>query len=83
MNRFDLADHAGLIMPDGSDYIGLSLADFEKLAPDIDLLVNVAGKLRLKSILAKMRRRIYLDMDPGYSQIWQEQYGGRHEPARP
>jgi hypothetical protein len=22
-----------------------------------------------------MRRRIYLDMDPGYSQIWQEQYG--------
>ena len=75
MKRFDLGDHAGLLKRDGSDYIGLSFADVEKLAPDIDLLVNLSGKLRLKSILGRIRRRIYVDMDPGYSQIWQEQYG--------
>jgi len=75
VKRFDLGDHAGLLKRDASDYIGLSFADVEKLAPDIDLLVNLSGKLRLKSVLGKMRRRIYLDMDPGYSQIWQEQYG--------
>jgi len=75
VDRFDLADHAGLLTRDGSNYIGLSLSDFEKLAPDIDLLLNASGHLLLKSLLGKMRRRIYLDMDPGYSQIWQEQYG--------
>jgi hypothetical protein len=75
VKRFDLGDHAGLLKRDASDYIGLSFADVEKLAPDIDLLVNLSGKFRLKSVLRKMRRRIYLDMDPGYSQIWQEQYG--------
>ena len=75
VKRFDLDDHAGLLKRDGSDFIGLSFADVEKLAPDIDLLVNLSGKLRLKSVLRKMRRRIYLDMDPGYSQIWREQYG--------
>jgi len=75
MKRFDLGEHAGLLKRDSSDYIGFSFADVEKLAPDFDLLLNLSGKLRLKSILGKIRRRIYVDMDPGYSQIWQEQYG--------
>ena len=72
IDRFDLADHAALFDRDDSGSVGLSLAQLERLAPDIDLLINLSGNLRRESILTKVRKRMYLDMDPGYTQIWQE-----------
>jgi hypothetical protein len=75
VQRFDLGEHAGLLTKGGSEYIGLSLRQLEKLAPDIDLLINLSGNLHLESLFEKIRPRMYLDMDPGYTQIWQEQYG--------
>ncbi len=75
IDRFGLADQAALIEREGSGYVGLSPAAIEKLAPDIDLLVNRSGHFQLKSVLGTVRRRLYLDVDPGYTQIWQEQYG--------
>jgi hypothetical protein len=75
MDRFELTDHAALLEWEGAGHVGLSLAEVEKLAPDIDLLINRSGHLHLKTVLAAVRRRLYLDVDPGYTQIWQEQYG--------
>lgn len=75
LDRFDLTDHAALLEQEGAGYVGLSHAEIEKLAPDIDLLVNLSGRLHLKSVLGAVRRRMYVDLDPGYTQIWQEQYG--------
>jgi hypothetical protein len=75
MDRFDLTDHAALLEWEGPGHVGLSRAEVEKLAPDIDLLVNPSGAFQLKSVLGAVRRRMYLDGDPGYTQIWQEQYG--------
>ena len=75
MERFGLLDHAALLESEGHGHVGLSLSELEKLAPEVDLLVNGSGVMRLKSILGAVRRRLYLDMDPGYTQIWQEQYG--------
>jgi hypothetical protein len=75
MDRFALTDHAALLEWEGPGHVGLSHGEVEKLAPDIDLLVNLSGKLHLKSVLGAVRRRMYLDLDPGYTQIWQEQYG--------
>jgi hypothetical protein len=72
LDQFDLLDHTALFAEKGSDCVGLSRAEVEKIAPDIDLLINLSGILRLDSILAKVRKRMYLDMDPGYTQIWQE-----------
>ena len=61
---------------EGSGHVGcLSLAEIDKLSPDIDLSMNISGKFPLKSLLGKIRRRMYLDLDPGYTQIWQAQYG--------
>ena len=75
MDRFDLSDHATLLEWEGSGHVGLCRSELEKLAPDIDLFVNYSGRFRLKSILDRVRRRMYIDGDPGYTQIWQEQYG--------
>jgi hypothetical protein len=38
-----------------------------------DLLVNVSGNLRSPELLARFRRRIYVDLDPGFTQFWHHQ----------
>ena len=75
IDRFELAGRAGLLEWEGSNYVGLSHADIAKIAPNIDLLINLSGGLHVKSILAAPHRRMYVDLDPGYTQVWQEEYG--------
>jgi hypothetical protein len=75
IERFELTDRAGLLEWEGSNYVGLSHAEIAKIAPNIDLLINLSGGLHVKSLLAAPRRRMYVDLDPGYTQIWQEEYG--------
>ena len=72
LDRFALVDHAVLFDEAGSDSVGLSREEIDKLAPDIDLLINLSGILRLDFILSKVRKRMYLDMDPGYTQMWHD-----------
>ena len=74
IDRFDLTGHAALLEHNGPGYIGLSHADVAMIAPDIDLLINPSGRLHFRPVLAAARRRMYLDLDPGYTQIWQERY---------
>jgi hypothetical protein len=75
MDRFGLSGYAALLESHGSSSVGLSLAEVQKLASDINLLVNRSGHVQIASILRKVRQRMYLDVDPGYTQVWQEQYG--------
>src|SRR5262245_16943448 len=75
MERFDLADHMALLEWEGTGHVGLTRTEVEQLAPEVDLLVNLSGHLHLQSVLGKVRRRLYLDLDPGYTQIWQAGYG--------
>ncbi len=72
VDRFALHGHASLLERDGPAHVGLSRRELECLAPDIDLFVNQFGGLRW--LLPKTRRRMYLDLDPGYTQIWHAQY---------
>jgi hypothetical protein len=73
IERFGLGDHAALLSADSSDHVGLSREDVSRLAPDIDLFLNQFGAY--SAILGQVRRSVYLDLDPGHTQIWQEQYG--------
>ncbi len=75
METFNLLGHGSLLESAGSGHVGLSLAEVKTLARDVDLLVNISGRLNFESVLGAVRRRMYLDMDPGFTQIWQEQYG--------
>jgi hypothetical protein len=75
VDRFDLNGRAALLESEGPGYVGFSHAELRKIAPDVELLINPSGRLRFTSVLSAVRRRMYVDMDPGYTQIWQEQYG--------
>jgi hypothetical protein len=74
MERFALHEHAALLEKDAAGHVGLSSRDIERLARDTDLFINISGRFHLASVLAAARRRMYLDLDPGFVQIWQQQY---------
>jgi hypothetical protein len=75
MQRFGLAGNAALLELNGRGYAGLSRRDIEALAAGSDLFINLSGRFHLDTVLRKSRRRMYVDLDPGYVQIWQERYG--------
>jgi hypothetical protein len=67
---FGLGDRSALVLSDGSGAAGATVAELADLASGADLLVNVSGNLRLEPLLSRPRRRLYVDLDPGYTQLW-------------
>ena len=73
IDRFELGDRAALLEAGTSAHVGLSREDIAKVAGEVDLFLNQFGAYT--SVLDRVRRSVYLDIDPGHTQIWQEQYG--------
>lgn len=68
---FGLEDSSALLASDGTrDTIGLSYARIASAARDADVLINVSGVLRDEGLLSLARRRVYLDLDPAFTQLW-------------
>jgi hypothetical protein len=67
---FGLEGQAGLLCDCGRESSGLGLAEIRERAADADLLVNISGHLRLEEIARGPRTRLYLDLDPGFTQAW-------------
>ncbi|HWC48862.1 MAG TPA: hypothetical protein VG448_08275 [Solirubrobacterales bacterium] len=61
-----------LICGDRSE-VGLALEEAVEWARGADLLVNISGHLEIEAILEGPRRRAYIDVDPGFTQIWAEE----------
>jgi len=73
IERFDLGDRAALLEAGSPAHVGLSREDIEKVAGEVDLFLNQFGGYT--AVLGRVRRSVYLDLDPGHTQVWQEQYG--------
>jgi hypothetical protein len=70
VERFELRDRATLLS-DGEAITGPSLEDLESIAPQATL-VNISGHLTLPSLFGAFRRRVMVDIDPGFTQFWHE-----------
>jgi hypothetical protein len=68
--RFGLGGSAALIYEDGEQVYGLSYADLLGIAETADLLVNISGHLTLEPLMRRLRRKAYVDIDPGFTQFW-------------
>jgi hypothetical protein len=44
--------------------------DLTDLAVDADLLVNISGHLTADPLFSSFHRKAYVDLDPGYTQLW-------------
>jgi hypothetical protein len=75
VDEFGLAGGAALLQRDGGEWCGLSHRHVRAWAADADLFVNLSGRFHIRDILDAPRRRMYVDLDPGFTQIWQAGYG--------
>jgi hypothetical protein len=70
IQQFDLAGKAALIFGDGEQCEGIAWQDLLTLASSADLLINISGHLTLEPLLRPIRTKAYVDIDPGFTQIW-------------
>ena len=82
ISAFGLEGRAALVRGDGPVADGLAWADLLALASRADLLVNISGHLVAEPLMERFRRRAYVDIDPGWTQIWSEQGGDQARLAR-
>src|SRR5262245_61754691 len=68
--QFDLAHASSRICDDGPYAEGLSYSDMLEVARAADVLINVSGHLTLEPFLRCVRRKAYIDLDPGFTQFW-------------
>lgn len=64
-----LADHAALLC--GDEHFGIAPADLLARARAAEALINISGHLTDARLLQQFRRKVYIDLDPGFTQIWQ------------
>jgi hypothetical protein len=69
--QFGLGDSSVLVLGRGERTHGLPFADLLELAEACELLVNISGHLRVEPVLRRLRRKAYIDVDPGFTQFWQ------------
>jgi hypothetical protein len=68
--HFGLAGSAALVYEGGEQIHGATGPDLLEVAGAADLLVNITGHLTLERLKSRIRRKVYIDEDPGYTQIW-------------
>jgi hypothetical protein len=68
--HFGLSSSAALIYENGEQIYGTTYAELLDVAEAADLLVNISGHLRLEPLKRRLRRKVYIDQDPGFTQFW-------------
>jgi len=59
------------LLSDSGATVGLPFERLLGFARGADLLLNVSGMLRDERLLAPIGTRAFLDLDPGFNQVWQ------------
>jgi hypothetical protein len=68
--QFSLSGCAALIYENGEQIHGLSQGQLLEWADSADLLVNISGHLSWDPLWRRLRRKAYVDIDPGFTQFW-------------
>ena len=70
MRRFGFDRDFAVVCDGGASTIGLTRPQLIERVRSSAALINVMGFLNDEEILAAARRRIFLDIDPGFGQMW-------------
>jgi hypothetical protein len=72
MNRFELSGCYSLTYNRGERVWGIPAAEVRRQLATAAFLLNVMGFLNDEKILAAAPRRVFLDTDPGFGQMWRD-----------
>jgi hypothetical protein len=67
---FGIQDRCALLLEGSNETVGLPYSNLQNIAADADVLINVSGMLQREELTSKIPVRIYLDLDPGFNQLW-------------
>jgi hypothetical protein len=70
MQDFDLESRAALLVAGTRETEGLSYEGLRNLAARTDVLINISGMLADPALTEPVPVRVYLDLDPGFNQLW-------------
>jgi len=62
---------AALLGRETESTVGVPYAELLEFARDADLLLNISGMLRDERLLEPIPVRAFLDLDPGFNQVWE------------
>lgn len=68
MGQFGLGDCSALIC--GDETTGLARTELLDRVAGAQLLINISGHLKQPDILGRAGRTAFLDLDPGFTQLW-------------
>src|SRR5260370_11192113 len=72
MEQFDLQGAFAVLCNRGEQVVGMSRQELVGRTSKAALLLNVMGFLNDEEILGCAPRRVFLDIDPGFGQMWQD-----------
>ena len=75
VEEFGLQGRAALLLAGTERTIGPGYAELRAITRKADVIFNISGMLADEALLAPIPRRVYLDLDPAFIQIWQSEYG--------
>lgn len=70
MEDHGLGGRWALLDQSGESVAGLGRAEIEAVAAEAEVLFNHSGHLGEGALRAAPRRRVYVDLDPAYTQVW-------------
>jgi hypothetical protein len=80
MREYGLGDSFSLNYDRGKQTVGMPRERVLEQAASADLFINVMGYSDDREVLQRIRLRVFLDIDPGFGQMWKEL--GLHDPFR-
>ena len=80
MERFGLGDSWALLFDGGREVVGMDRGQLLQRLRSSALLLNVMGFIDDVDVLTAVPQRVFLDIDPGFGQMWQAL--GLHETFR-
>jgi hypothetical protein len=71
------SDRFALLLAGTRETLGVSYAELEEYARRADVLINISGMLADDRLLDAVPLRLFLDLDPGFTQVWHETGEGK------
>ena len=75
MREFGFERNAALLLAGTQQTVGVPHEQLRQLARGADVLINVSGMLSDAALIEPIPRRLYLDLDPAFIQLWHTLYG--------
>jgi hypothetical protein len=70
VDRFGLASASSLVHDDGARVFGMPEVEMLARAESAAAVINISGHLTYEPLLRRMPRKVYVDLDPGFTQYW-------------